>query len=71
MQVSIEIGDKVLYRKGKTPWTVLETPKDNNRLFYKLVNPTGDKHKRANGCNLRLILEIETTGDFGVVIKEI
>lgn len=71
MKVSIENGDKVLYRKGKTSWTVIETPEKNNRLFYKLVNATGEKHKLANDYDLRLILEIEPTGNFGIFVKEI
>lgn len=72
MKVSIEVGDKVFYRGGKTPWTVIETPETSMYQTYKLTNVEGDKHKRyVDATDLRLILEIEKADDFGIFVKEI
>ena len=73
MQVTIELNDKVYYRGGNKPWTVIKLPDPTVSWLnhYRLVNAAGDRHTNADESDLSLIIEVETKGRFRVVLHQI
>jgi hypothetical protein len=75
MKLSINVGDEVYYRGGKTTWTVLEAPDLTNKItakdrWFTLVNLKTGIFKTAEDFDLKLIFRIEKNGFFDVVIEE-
>ena len=72
MKISLRIGDRVFYRGGKTIWTIekIENLAWRKARTFNLVNENGSHKSYVESDDLRLILEIDKTENFDVVLME-